>query len=137
MPSLIGTDVTANYLKTTAPFSKFGTRDLKFILVTLSGADVGDFDLTVNATASNSRLTRTVRAIQDVAELYAVYQPDATKVVVAISTETANDGTATDWSIVEADIVASLKTEYPGVSKTLVATVTTSVGFVGDTVTFA
>lgn len=137
MPSLIGTDVTANYLKTTAPFSKFGTRDLKFILVTLSGADVGDFDLTVNATASNSRLTRTVRAIQDVAELYAVYQPDATKVVVAISTETANDGTATDWSIVEADIVAGLKTEYPGVSKTLVATVTTSVGFVGDTATFA
>ena len=136
MPSLIGTTVTANYLKTTAPYTQFGTRNLQFIKVTLTGADVADFDLTVNSTASNSRLTRTVRSLQNVAELFAVFTPDSDELIVVVADQTANNGTATDWSIVEADIVSALKSEY-SVAKTLVATVTTSAGFVGGAITFA
>ena len=37
MPSLIGTYIAANYQATVAPFSNFGTRNLAFIKIALSG----------------------------------------------------------------------------------------------------
>ena len=142
MPSLIGTDVTANYLKTTAPYSQFGTRELKFLLVTLGGADKADFDLTTTPTASNSRVTRVVRAIQNVLELYAVFTADADELVVAYAVDTANDSDASTnvpggWGDLEADIVSALKSETGLGAKTVTAAVTVSAGFVGSAVSFA
>lgn len=100
MPSLLGSTVTANYLKT-APSSQFGTRQLRIIKITANNGGDSDLDFTAQSfvssaftgayTDSASYYSLAVRAIQTVAELYAIGQPDATSFLAVVSADTAND----------------------------------------------
>ena len=67
MPSLLGTDVTTNYLKASAS-TQFGTRQLTVIKVAQAGVFVSYAD-------SNSLFSKSVRALQQTAEVYAVFTP--------------------------------------------------------------
>lgn len=90
MPSLVGTDVTANYLKA-SPSTQFGTRQLSVIKVVQAGVFVSYAD-------SNSLFSKSVRALQQTAEVYAVFTPvDAgTDYFCAIiATDTQWDGVGT------------------------------------------
>jgi hypothetical protein len=90
MPSLLGTDVTTNYLKA-SPSTQFGTRQLSVIKVVQAGVFVSYAD-------SNSLFSKSVRALQQTAEVYAVFTPvDAgTDYFCAIiATDTQWDGTGT------------------------------------------
>ena len=67
MPSLVGSTVTANYLKT-APTTNFGTRALTVIKVAIA-------NVYTSSSASNSLFTKSVRALQQTAEVWAVFTP--------------------------------------------------------------
>ena len=108
MPSLVGTYVTANYLKT-VPSTRFGTRDLSILKIEQA-------NVFVNYADSNSLFSKTVRALQQTGEVYAVGTPvdaatDYVQVIVATETQwdgqVANDPT-TDGSFdkLEAAILA-------------------------------
>lgn len=80
MPSVIGTDslsginVAANYLKA-APSTQFGTRQLSVITLTVDTASLtngGDPD---EYLASDSNYSKVVRALQQTAEVWAVFTP--------------------------------------------------------------
>lgn len=120
MPSVIGTDslsgvnVAANYLKTSAS-TKFGTRELSIIKIAV------DVDLFTGSSASGSLYTQAVRALQQTAEVYAVYAPvDSTPdyfcAIIATDTQTTGDtkpdggliDTGTGYGILEAAIVAGV-----------------------------
>jgi hypothetical protein len=88
MPSVIGTTVTANYLKA-APSTRFATRQLAFFTVTISNVHVDYLD-------SDSLYSRAIRAVQQNAEVYAVGIPAANDFVVIVAQDTANDGDNTD-----------------------------------------
>jgi hypothetical protein len=88
MPSVIGTLVTANYLKA-APSTRFATRQLAFFTVTISNVHVDYLD-------SDSLYSRAIRAVQQNAEIYAVGIPAANDFVVIVAQDTANDGDNTD-----------------------------------------
>ena len=90
MPSLIGTNVTVNYLKT-KPSTMFGTRDLVFLEISFKNENSYDIDLTkafarttgfagtfLNA---DSYLSRVIRTVQEFAEIYAVGRPAKASVV--------------------------------------------------------
>lgn len=88
MPSVDST-VSANYLKATAPFAKFGTRDLVFIAIK---SDAVNFATT--PTISNSNLSKLIRAVQQIGEIYYVGAPDATDgVTFILSKDTYVDST--------------------------------------------
>ncbi len=117
MPSLVGTTVTTNYLKT-APSTQFGTRALKFITITADNGSDSDIDFTkgyASATTtfagtytdSNSYFSNAVRAIQQFAEIYAVGVPSATVFTVIIADDTQN-GAEVD-SNVQADTYGALE----------------------------
>lgn len=125
MPSLIGTEVTTNYLKT-SPSTQFGTRALKFLVVTMGTGGDSDVDLTkqkydnsvsdyVNTYAfSDSYFTRLVRAVQEYAEIFAVGTPTATAVTIVVAEDTANGSEpdsniqATTFGAMEASIKAAM-----------------------------
>lgn len=130
MPSLIGTTVTSNYLKT-SPGTQFGTRALRIIKVAADDSGDSKIDLTKQKfevtgptagafvgsyTDSDSFYSAAVRAVQTVAEIYAIGQPDATSFIVVVSYDTANDsGAGTNandqdktWSDLESVITDSL-----------------------------
>jgi hypothetical protein len=98
MPSLLGTTVTNNYLKT-APTTQFGTREIVLIKVLVGGtnasmvlvdgstADVGGV---LGHSMSNSIYSSAVRSLQNFAEVYAVYTPVATGFLALIAVDTAN-----------------------------------------------
>lgn len=67
MPSTIGTLVTANYLKAD-PSTQFGTRQLAVINIAFTGADTSYAD-------SDSLYSQAVRALQQTAEIWAVFTP--------------------------------------------------------------
>ena len=92
MPSLIGSTVTANYLKA-SPSTQFGTRKLALEVVNVGG--VGD-----NAGDSNSTFAQVVRALQQNVEVYAVFEPNGNQVSVLVSADTTpfGDGQAGDGS---------------------------------------
>jgi hypothetical protein len=77
MPSLIGvggaTGIAANYLKA-APSTKFGTRELVHALITINNVN-----LYTNADLSDSNFSKAIRAIQTIAEIYAVGIPADTE----------------------------------------------------------
>lgn len=133
MPSLLGTTVAANYgtmkspenytvdgsnVRTyTGPFTQFSTRQLKFLKVVgveSDGSTAVNFSTTY--TASNSDFSVAVRAIQTMAEIYAVGTPDSTGFIVVIAADTANssesaNGTnpiATTYGLLEAVVTANL-----------------------------
>lgn len=99
MPSLIGTDVTVNYLKT-APSTRFGTRDLVFLVITATNSGTYDVNLLYKGattdgfigayTDSDSYFTRIVRTVQEFGEVYAVGQPNDTSLVVVCASDTFN-----------------------------------------------
>jgi hypothetical protein len=107
MPSLLGTYVAANYGRMTSQdtyggttYSNFGTRNLAFIKVVLSGGTPPDFTTgagpsgvyTVlnNSTDGNDYFSVAVRTIQQYGEVYFVGAPSATAFVVAVAIDTMN-----------------------------------------------
>ena len=111
MPSLVGTTVAANYLKTTGNFSQFGTRELAFISISVSGLD------TTYANA-NSTFSKTVRALQQLVEVYFVGTPASGAVVAIIAADTsfnydsasAGVGSGTGWGLLETALNAGVGT---------------------------
>jgi hypothetical protein len=92
MPSLVGTDVTANYLKA-SPSTQFGTRQLSVIKVVQAA-------VFVNYADSNSLFSKSVRALQQSAEVYAVFTPvdagtDYFCAIIATDTQWDGAGTGT------------------------------------------
>jgi len=88
MPSLLGTDVTTNYLKT-IPTTQFGTRRLSVINIAIA-------DVFVNYANANSLFSKSVRALQQTAEVWAVFTPvdagtDSFNAVIATHTQWAGD----------------------------------------------
>jgi hypothetical protein len=88
MPSLLGTDVTTNYLKT-IPTTQFGTRRLSVINIAVA-------DVFVNFANANSLFTKSVRALQQTAEVWSVFTPvdgapDSFNAVIATHTQWAGD----------------------------------------------
>jgi len=102
MPSLVGSTVAANYLKTTGNFSQFGTRELAFISITVSGVH------------SSSLFSKTVRALQQTVEVYFVGTPASNAFVAIIAADTsfnydsasAGVGSGTGWGLLETAIAA-------------------------------
>ena len=87
MPSLVGNYVAANYLKA-QPSTQFGTRQLSVLKVEIA-------DVYVNYADANSLFSKAVRAIQQTAEVWAVFTPINTTddyFHVIISTDSQWDG---------------------------------------------
>ena len=109
MPSLVGSTVAANYLKTTGNFSQFGTRELAFISISVTGLDT-------NYANANSLFSKTVRALQQQAEVYFVGTPASGAVVAIISADTsfnydsasAGVGSGTGYGLLEAALAAGV-----------------------------
>jgi hypothetical protein len=134
MPSLIGTTVTANYLKA-IPSTQFGTRRLSVINVAIANVHT-------NYANSDSLFSKSVRALQQTAEVWAVFTPAAGAFKAIIATHTqwqgtaaegaaqkgniGQDGTADDYEVLEAAILAG--NGVPG-SAGVAATVTNVSGF--------
>lgn len=83
MPSLIGTDVAANYLRVLpspgaaltgvangAPLMTFNTPNLQMFRVVITGED-----LTVDPQAANSSWSKVIRAVQVTSEVFAIFAP--------------------------------------------------------------
>ncbi len=91
MPSLVGSSVAANYLKA-APSSQFGTRHLEVIKVAIA-------DVFVDHALANSLFSKSVRALQQTAEVYAVFTPindtdDYFHAIIATDTQWDGDSAA-------------------------------------------
>ena len=107
MPSLVGSTVAANYLKTTGNFSQFGTRELAFISIAVTALDT-------NYANANSLFSKTVRALQQSVEVYFVGTPASGAVVAIIAADTsfnydsasAGVGSGTGWGLLETAIAA-------------------------------
>jgi hypothetical protein len=112
MPSLIGTTVAANYLKTEAPFTRFGTPELAVIRITQAG-------VFVSSANADSLFSKSVRALQQTAEVYAVFAPvddttDYYHAIIVANTQTNGDtkpaggliDTGTGYGILETAIQA-------------------------------
>jgi hypothetical protein len=146
MPSLLGTTVTTNYLKT-APSTQFGTRELTLVKV-LVGGTAADMTL-VDGTAagatgylsSNSVYSNAVRALQGFAEVYAVYAPVATGFMALIAADTANSSEsgngvtpiATTFGLMEAGIKASIDFTKVNAAKDSTVTITVPTVAIGTT----
>ena len=91
MPSVIGTDstsginVAANYLKA-RPSTRFSTRQLAFFNIAVTGIETS-FE------APNSLFSKVIRAVQVVAEIYAVGTPASGNVIVVVATDTTTGET--------------------------------------------
>lgn len=132
MPSLYGTTVAANYGRMTAQqtygvgevYTNFGTRQLQVIKVAVAG---GTNDMSKGADGatgsyqdSNSLFSLSVRALQQFAEVYAVYPPVAGGFIAIVALDTGNSADAgeaknpapgainTGYGQVEAAITAGL-----------------------------
>jgi hypothetical protein len=88
MPSLIGNTVAANYLKT-KPTTQFGTRQLSVLNIAIA-------DVFVNHADADSLFSKSVRALQQTAEVWAVFTPvdagtDSFNVIIATDTQYVGD----------------------------------------------
>jgi hypothetical protein len=135
MPSQIGNggnivDIAANYL-VAKPSTQFGTRQLSVLKIAIA-------DVFVNYADSNSLFSKSVRALQQTAEVWAVFTPvndtdDYFHVIIATDTQWAGD-TAHQGAVNG----GSLPTQGYGVLETAIAagnggtaaTVTAPTGFV-------
>jgi hypothetical protein len=137
MPSLVGVTVNgvavaANYLKSGnqnvygdgSYYSNFGTRQLTAILVNKSTAGTSS-DMTKGSDGANgtfkdanSLLSRLVRAVQVHAEIYYVGMPDASNVVMLISSDTMNSSDTSSnvqnggYGDLEADLATAANTGF-------------------------
>ena len=119
MPSLLGTTVTTNYLRNPGTSSQFGTRDLLFIKVAVTGGS-NDMRYQDGATSSlsfnlsNSLFQKAVNVLQGFGEVYYVGAPGAGGFVAAVSSDTVNGAASgntqslTDFGLLEAAINAAL-----------------------------
>lgn len=118
MPSLLGTTVTTNYLRNPGTSSQFGTRDLTFIKVAVTGGS-NDMRYQDGATSSlsfnlsNSLFQKAVNVLQGFGEVYFVGTPGAGGFVAAVSSDTVNGAEsgntqATTFGLLEAAINAAL-----------------------------
>ena len=88
MPSLVGTTVAANYLKA-KPSTQFGTRQLTVITVAIA-------DVFVGHALADSLFSKSVRALQQTAEVWAVFtpvdgSPDSFNAIIATDTQWDGD----------------------------------------------
>lgn len=91
MPSLVGETVAANYLKAAAS-SQFGTRHLEVLNIAIDG-------VYTNYANANSLFSKSVRALQQTAEVYAVFTPindtdDYFHAIIATDTQWDGDSAA-------------------------------------------
>jgi hypothetical protein len=85
MPSLVGTTVAANYL-VAQPSTQFGTRQLSVLNIAASGIDTNYAD-------ADSFFSKTIRALQQTAEVWSVFTPTSGAVKVIIAADTQWTGT--------------------------------------------
>ena len=88
MPSLIGNTVAANYLKA-KPTTQFGTRQLSVLNIAIA-------DVFVDHALADSLFSKSVRALQQTAEVWAVFtpvdgSPDSFNVIIATDTQYVGD----------------------------------------------
>jgi hypothetical protein len=135
MPSLIGTDVAANYLRVLpspgaaltgvangAPLLTFNTPNLQMFKVVVTGED-----LTATPEAANSSWSKVIRAVQVTSEVFAIFAPsvaggDSTFCFLAPDFNT-NTGAASVAGSVQTAI-----SESGGGSSILEAAITDAVG---------
>jgi hypothetical protein len=96
MPSLVGTTVAANYLKAISS-TQFGTRRLSVINIAFTGADT-------TPTIANSLFSQAVRALQQTAEVWAVFTPTSGNFKAIIATHTQWQGTAAEGATQKGNI---------------------------------
>lgn len=107
-----GSPVTNNYLKTEAPFVRFGTPELELVKIEIDG-------VFVSYATADSLFSKSVRALQQTAEVYAIYAPvntdtDYFHAFIVKNTQTNGDtkpaggliDTGTGYNILEAAIAA-------------------------------
>ena len=102
MPS-VDTATSANYLKA-VPSTQFGTRQLTIISVAQTAIGTNNAD-------ANSLFSKTVRAIQQTAEIYAVGTPstNACQFIIATDTQSTADSATNEtagFGLLEAAILA-------------------------------
>ena len=135
MPSLLGTTVTTNYLRNPGTFSNFGTRELVFIKVAVTGGS-NDMRYQDGATSSlsynlsNSLYQKAVNVLQGFGEVYFVGAPGAGGFVAAISADTRNGADsgntqAATYGLLEAAINAALNASASTTVTELAPTATT------------
>jgi hypothetical protein len=110
----------ANAYENEQPFSRFGTRSIRFVKVVLSGGTPPD--LTTTPTIPNSNISKLVRSAQNYGELHVVGTPSATGVILGFSDDTLNDGSVaspsasdSSYAKMEAEIYAALASWGSGV----------------------
>jgi hypothetical protein len=115
-----GSILGANAYENEQPFSRFGTRAIRFVKVVVSGGT--PVDLTTTPTISNSNISKLVRSAQNYGELCLVGTPSATGVILGFYDDTLNDGStaspsASDASYgkMEAEVLAALGSWASGV----------------------
>lgn len=135
MPSLLGTTVTTNYLRNPGTSSQFGTRDLTFIKVAVTGGS-NDMRYQDGATSSlsfnlsNSLFQKAVNVLQGFGEVYFVGTPGAGGFVAAVSSDTVNGADsgntqAATFGLLEAAINAALNASAATTVTALAPTATT------------
>ena len=112
MPSLIGNYVATNYRRT-GPGSRFGTRELVSVHITIANIDLTDETITDNEDLFNGvtnpnqtngsaygNFAKTIDAIQTIGEIYAIGEPTfgegASNFTVIMSADTLGDDNFTD-----------------------------------------
>jgi hypothetical protein len=125
--------IGANAYKNENPFTRFGTRSLRFVSVVVSGGT--PVNISTTPTITNSNLSKLVRAAQNYGELAVVGTPSSTGVILAFSDDTLNDGSAASpsasdasYAKMEAEIYAALGSWASGVV-TVTTVVPTGVTF--------
>ena len=124
MPTLIDpslsysqVNVAANYLKSTTGFTNFGTRALQIINVAQTGIDT-------TPSNANSLFSKTVRALQQNAEIYAVGTPTSGNCQFIIASDTVWDGQVSQASSISDasyDKLEAAVTAGSGVAATVTA----------------
>jgi len=112
--------VNANAFKNEQPFSRFGTRAIRFVKVVVSGGTPPD--LTTTPTITNSNISKLVRSAQNYGELHVVGTPSSTGVILGFSDDTINDGSSASpsasdasYAKMEAEVLAALGSWSSGV----------------------
>lgn len=152
MPSLLGSTVALNYLKT-KPSTQLGTRQLRMIKITVNNGGSVTVDMTKQSGStgsyldSNSYYSAAVRALIMHAEVYAVYQPSSTIFMALVADNTAQDSDSSTnvpggWGDTEAAMAAAINgvdaIDPPSPTTGYDGTVTITTGsVVGATITWA
>lgn len=122
MPSLLNTTVAANYGKMTAQqtygvgqaFTNFATRQLRLVKIVATASNGSSaVDFTDSTHGALSDFAKAARALQIVAEVYAIFTPGTAGFLALIAEDTVNDSNADTnvpggYGDLEAAIVAAL-----------------------------